>query len=61
MKKEDEVLKFIKRLKRELENLDVKVFEENDNVKNVDNTKNIDNTKDLYVRPIINFCFGYIL
>lgn len=56
--KEDEVLKFIKRLKRELENLDVKVFEENDNVKNVDNTKNIDNTKDLYVRPIINFALA---
>lgn len=41
--KEDEVLKFIKRLKLELENLDVKVFKENEK------------EKDLYVRPVINF------
>lgn len=44
--KEDEVLKFIKRLKVELENLNVKVYKENED------------QKDLYVRPVINFALA---
>ena len=44
--KEDEVLKFIKRLKLELENLDVKVIKENES------------EEDLYVRPVINFALA---
>lgn len=44
--KEDEVLKFIERLKVELENLDVKVYNEKGNEEN------------MYVRPVINFAIA---